>query len=396
MARWTRLNQIILSAAFIIIIVIMGVTTMISSDRDLSKVENRNLAQKPDLSLNSLLSGSYYNDYELYFSDQLFQRDFLVKEYTMLQLKLNKTIINGTVIGKDGWLLQEPVGAKATRLLDEVAGDLNTLGDWLDKRDTPLFFALAPHKVNILSDKYPDYFRKSRGYINREYLVGELDPKINYINLTEHFLSNYNNNDIEGMYFKTDHHWNGRGAQAALPVIISQIDEKLKNSHETNIEYVRECDDSSSFTGSYNQKIFGLIDSNEEFKCRFISVNSPHLISFSAANYKGDLGGIEDVFGAGINLGRDEITYSGIFSADLVEIKFEYENPGDINLLILKDSYANPIIPNIAEHYSKTYVLDLRHYKEKNVYQYIEDNNINAVLILHNDINLMGEMYKFK
>lgn len=123
MARLTRLNQIFLSAAFLIIIVAMGVITIFTNDRDLSKVENRSLAQKPDLSLTSLLSGSYFNDYDLYFSDQLFQRDFLVKEYTMLQLNLNKTNINGTVIGKDGWLLQGPVGAKGTGLLDAAAGE---------------------------------------------------------------------------------------------------------------------------------------------------------------------------------------------------------------------------------------------------------------------------------
>lgn len=84
-----------------------------------------------------------------------------------------------------------------------------------------------------------------------------------------------------------------------------------------------------------------------------------------------------------------------VFSGDMAEIHFHYKNKNNTNLLVLKDSYANAIVPFLAQHFSDTYVLDLRHYKEKSVYQYIKDHDINVVLILYNDTNLSGEMYSF-
>ena len=53
-------------------------------------------------------------------------------------------------------------------------------------------------------------------------------------------------------------------------------------------------------------------------------------------------------------------------------------------LLILKDSYANAMIPFFTSHFEETRFLDLRFYTEKTVKDYIKDNDIDAVLFVHN------------
>ncbi|MGQ0518406.1 hypothetical protein ACT453_54090, partial [Bacillus sp. D-CC] len=54
------------------------------------------------------------------------------------------------------------------------------------------------------------------------------------------------------------------------------------------------------------------------------------------------------------------------------------------------------LVPHLAQSFKYTSILDLRHYHEKDVYQYIQDNNINMVLFVYSDSNLSGDMFKFK
>ena len=53
------------------------------------------------------------------------------------------------------------------------------------------------------------------------------------------------------------------------------------------------------------------------------------------------------------------------------------------NILIIKDSYANSMIPFLVNHYNNIYVIDPRYYK-KSISKYINENNIDNVLILYN------------
>ena len=51
-------------------------------------------------------------------------------------------------------------------------------------------------------------------------------------------------------------------------------------------------------------------------------------------------------------------------------------------MLILSSSFSNPINGLIASHFNRTYVIDGRHYNDFKVFDYIEKNNINKVLII--------------
>ena len=56
----------------------------------------------------------------------------------------------------------------------------------------------------------------------------------------------------------------------------------------------------------------------------------------------------------------------------------------DNELLIIKDSFANSMIPFLTENYKKIHVIDLRYYNNR-VSEYIKENmNIKDVLILYN------------
>ena len=51
-------------------------------------------------------------------------------------------------------------------------------------------------------------------------------------------------------------------------------------------------------------------------------------------------------------------------------------------LLLIKDSYANCMIPFLAQHFAEIHVVDLRYFNQ-DIYQYIEDNGITQLAAVY-------------
>ena len=52
-------------------------------------------------------------------------------------------------------------------------------------------------------------------------------------------------------------------------------------------------------------------------------------------------------------------------------------------ILVIKDSYANSVVPFLADHYNEVHMMDLRYYHD-DVSAYIEENDIQKVIFIHN------------
>lgn len=392
-----RVSSILMSCFFIGIIFVFGIIMLFKSDGKESEVENRTLMQKPSFNKNTLISGEFFRNYETYFADQFYKRDFFIKAYTQAQLLMNKTMLNNVIIADDHWLMEPPVTSVKRSTYRDSISKLNDLAIYASDNNISLNLALVPHKKNALSFIYPESIKKSVGNEASQYFVSQIEPSIRNIDVSKALLNDHNENQLKDMYFRTDHHWNMKGAFKAYQYIIDGLDEQLL---QTDLKkpidnYAMVCNENARFIGSYNKKIFGLKDYDAEFLCGYYPKNQSDLVKFNGVSSKGQtISEFKEVFGKSMNSNKT-INYAGITSNDFAEIKFEYNNLSSINLLILKDSYANAIVPFIAKHFRKTNVIDLRHYHEMNVYDYIEKNNINAILILYNDSNLTGEMYYF-
>ena len=76
------------------IILIFTVADLTKSDRLYSENENRMLASKPELTKESVLDGSYMEDYESYVTDQFVGRDTWVELKTRADILLQKKDTN--------------------------------------------------------------------------------------------------------------------------------------------------------------------------------------------------------------------------------------------------------------------------------------------------------------
>ena len=111
-----KLGNLILFIGFLTIIFSFGILSLLKTDRDISPVENRPLAQNQHLR-KKLLTGSFFKDFETYTNDQLIGRDELIKNYTIAQINMGKSLINDIILTDDKWLLKNPAWTKNTMKL---------------------------------------------------------------------------------------------------------------------------------------------------------------------------------------------------------------------------------------------------------------------------------------
>ncbi|MCQ2027260.1 DHHW family protein, partial [Clostridium butyricum] len=75
--------------------------------------------------------------------------------------------------------------------------------------------------------------------------------------------------------------------------------------------------------------------------------------------------------------------YNVFFGGNYGLVKITTGVPGGKKLLIVKDSFANSLIPFLMSHYSEIYVVDPRYY-EDDLSKLVTTNKINDLLILYN------------
>lgn len=393
-----KLGNIVLFIGFLTIIFSFGILSLLKTDRAVSPVENRPLAQKPALTKEAALNGSFFKDFETYTNDQLIGRDDLIKNYTLTQIKMGKSLINDIILTDDKWLLKNPAWTTKYNEIDQAMPAVNDLSQFLKEQNIEFHFALPPSKTNALSFKLPSHIH-TYAQENLNYFLNKLPADVKPIKLMEHFKKNYTNEEIQSMYFKTDHHWNMDGAFLGYQYIMNTIAQQssiYKGKGIKTEDYTRTCAPNTHLVGSFNNQLYQLIDATREKLCYYTPKDGFNFTSVAAKDVNGTVyRTLDELYG--VEKQNDTTSYAGYYANDYPEIVIENNNaPNDVRALVLKDSFANAIVPHLANNFKHTSILDLRHYHEKDVYQYIKDNNINMVLFVYSDSNLSGEMFKFK
>ncbi|KXY32609.1 hypothetical protein AT269_16885 [Bacillus cereus] len=393
-----KLGNIVLFIGFLTIIFSFGILSLLKTDRAVSPVENRPLAQKPALTKEVALNGSFFKDFETYTNDQLIGRDDLIKNYTLTQIKMGKSLINDIILTDDKWLLKNPAWTTKYNEIDQAMPAVNDLSQFLKEQNIEFYFALPPSKTNALSFKLPSHIH-TYAQENLNYFLNKLPADVKPIKLMEHFKKNYTNEEIQSMYFKTDHHWNMDGAFLGYQYIMNTIAQQssiYKGKEIKTEDYTRTCAPNKHLVGSFNNQLYQLIDATGEKLCYYTPKDGFNFTSVAAKDVNGTVyRTLDELYG--VEKQNDTTSYAGYYANDYPEIVIENNNaPNDVRALVLKDSFANAIVPHLAQSFKYTSILDLRHYHEKDVYQYIKDNNISMVLFVYSDSNLSGDMFKFK
>ncbi|WP_078555878.1 DHHW family protein [Alkalihalobacterium alkalicellulosilyticum] len=382
------------SLIFLLTISSIGIITYFYPDKASSNIENRTLEQLPEITIKTILNPEFSSTFERYYSDQIYNRDFFIKTATRMELLLNKTIVNDVVVAKDGWLLNKPRSAIKEGEIDKGLANVNRIAQNPKYRDVEFYFAFSAHKNTVLQHKYPDFIT-NYDLASREYFLENLSGSYQVIDLYSYFTKMFNMDVLEGFYFKTDHHWNMDGAFHGYQYIIESISETsltFKEKPYQNDDFKKECTEQTFFSGSRNRNLYLMFDGTKEEACIFVPNYDFAQFDVRTTGKRGKFDDFSKVYAVGIK--EDYMDYSTLFTGDYAELKFTFpENTDKPNLLVIKDSYVNPVVHLIAQHFHHTYYVDPRHYRGS-ISEYIDDNKIGMVLFVYNDTNVSGEMYE--
>lgn len=395
-----RFGRIILIIGFLGVIFSLSLTSIFDKDNAQSVYENRTLAQKPVKDLKLIWSGTYFKQYETYFSDQFIYRDRWVRHYTDLQMALPNTYVNGFYIAKDDHLVAQPTTDFPKAELDASAKTLNDLGAYLQKKGTPLYYFPLPSKANMARDLLPSYAPKGRIEANKQYLLSKLDKKlVRATDISPAFKKNRSPQEIANLYFKTDHHWNIEGAILGYQEVIKRLAKDFP-SIQTDTEkstFTHQCIN-NPFVGSLNKQLLLEIDLQADHVCYYM----PTTYSFN--DYKVYKNGIKDsnlttasaIYSTYKRNAKEKVEYGSAYTWDLTE--FNIVNPKSTNnlrALIVKDSYGNAASFHMAHHFKETTVYDIRHNPSRTLYNYLDTHTFDVVIIEYNDTYLSGPLFNF-
>ncbi len=333
-------NNAILTVGFLCAILLMlTVADFLVPDRVFSQNENRILASKPLIQQKDVISGEFMEDYEEYVTDQFVSRDTWIMLKTRGDILLQKKDINGIYLGKDGYLVEQHLPSDISqKKIDEKIALLEPL---MKKYHTKVM--LIPTADNILSDKLPPYAQ----YYDQRILMNQVKGavgRVKYIDvydvLKEH--------SEEYIYYRTDHHWTTLGAYYGY---MAWTDKLGKQPHTYDIENMEIVSD--DFLGTLHSRIN--LPMKEDIIFRFPeTLERPITVTYDFQTTKTSLYEEKHL---------DTKNKYGYFLDDnhpFVEIETGYHNGKE--MFIIKDSYANCMIPLLMPHYEKIYVLDLRYY----------------------------------
>ena len=277
------------------------------------------LAEFPALIEDGTWNTDYMSELGGWFEDHFAYRDILVSANAVLRAQLlGDSVTDSVIVGRDGWLyysetLDDYTGAGllSDRAIDNIVFNLSIMQGYTQACGASFVVVIAPNKNSLYSEYMPYYY--TEGGLRSLTLLEEAmeESGINFVSMYSVLSA-----QDEVLYYKKDTHWNTKGALIACTQLLSSLG---------NEDAAQEL---SLLTGTETQEFIGDLNT-----MLYLSSAKPETdYSFDDA--------LEWTFVTGESTEDSEITTSG---------------EGSGTLLMYRDSFANNMIPFLADVYETAY-----------------------------------------
>ena len=321
-----------LSAMFSLLVAAILLFDFLGPIKVFSAFENRYLTQRPVLRREDVVNGRWMLTYEEYINDQFMLRDEWITLKSLSERFLMKKENNGIVFGKDGYLFEKLLG-----LSEQTTLNLRYLSEFESLVNAPLTSMIVPNSYAILTD----YLPKGIPLLDQISWLEQWDQQLNLLRVEERFKDQAD----QSLYYKNDHHWTLKGAYIAYTALCEQWGITPNPYESFSIETV------DGFLGTYYAKA-----KPSSVVADRLSLIDPKIISYKVGDQsfpslidRNKLSS-HDKYGAFLH---GNIGYSTV-------IVNEPDPPN--RLLVIKDSYANRLIPFLTAHFDEIVIVDLRHF----------------------------------
>ncbi|MBQ6622142.1 MAG: hypothetical protein IJH75_04855 [Mogibacterium sp.] len=362
-----KANKAFTGLCFILFITVAMAGSILVPDRSFSSVENRMLQELPDFNLYEYLDGRLESDLEDYVNDQFLFRNGFIRIKTAADRTAGKLENNGVYLAKDQYLIEALTVPDA----QELQKTEEALAAFQERYpDIPMYFLLAPNAGNILSDKLPATVQLAdQDRYMDEFFEAAAEAGFWTIDVRDRFREA---KDKVQLYYRTDHHWTTGGAYLAYRQLITELtgDEPLAFE-----PYVVQ----NNFTGTLASKSGFVNGLSDEIRI-YLPVDYDNYLD-SVIYYADSQTKTTEFYQVDNLEDKDAYTVFGGSNHPMYTIKTPVES--EERLLIVKDSYANSLIPFLTQYYREIVVVDPRYYFE-NLDDLISVEGVTQVLFLYN------------
>jgi hypothetical protein len=354
-----------LTAVISLLAVLILMFDFLGPIRVFSAYENRYLTQRPALSWHDIVDGKWMLTYEEYINDQFMLRDGWISLKSLSERFLMKKENNGILFGKDGYLFE-----KLLVLNEQTSLNLRYLAEFEKLVNAPLTSVIIPNSYAILPHNLP----KGTPLLDQLSLIEQWDKSLNLLRVDAQLKDNVS----KQLYYRNDHHWTLEGAYVAYVVLCERWNINPLPLESFSIEYTPD------FLGTYYAKAkpsqvipdrLGLID--------------PKIHSYIIGNktfpsiIDRDRLSTHDKYGAFLhgNIGLSTVIIN------------ETESPN--RLLVIKDSYANSLIPFLMAHFDEIVIVDLRHFSGS-LSAVMQSESYDQILFIQNFANFISDAHLAK
>ena len=327
---------------FMVLLLGLAGKEALSHQRTYSPVEKRELQTRPEISITKVLDGRFQKKYESYLRDQFPGRDHWVSFQTDMELFMGKNEIHNVYIGKNHYLLEHYTEKEFDP--QQISKNLQALEKFVGKakQNADVHVMMVPTKSWVLREKLPAFaphYKEQKFYDALQQKLEKEDVLIS----VEPVLDAHKEEEI---YYRTDHHWTTLGAWYAYEQYTKAVGGDLQRAQGkkkfrciskdfygttyAKINYARQADKIEIYEPADKLRVvynMGEKKTKTLYDVSFLKTSDQYSV-FTGGNQA-----VLEITG-GIKNGK--------------------------TLLLIKDSFANSILPFLAEDYEKLVVVDLR------------------------------------
>ena len=338
---------------FAILLYGISIADLFSPVETHSELENRALATFPKFSWKQLFDNEYTPQIEDFTEDHFIARDKWISLKSISESLLGKTENNGVVYGKDGYQFTKFV----TTDYSQMQKNVSYINKFIDRHsDRNIIFMPVPTAPGVMTDKVG----ANSPVIDTDYILDYINENMDssvVINVKDQLAQHTD----EYIYYRTDHHWTTLGAYYGYETLMNA----LGKDYTTIDNYT--MIDVEDFLGTHYSK------------SKTYNIQSDVL---SYIDIEADI-----VINGGAN---------SIYEKEKLDVRDKYAmftrgNPGYATIkgngkgkiMILKDSYANCMIPYLVADFEEIHIFDMR-YMTMGLDQFITEHDYDEILFLYN------------
>lgn len=398
--RLRRRAEVLTVSLITAFILCFSVWCLVAPKQTFSENENRALASWPVYSFTALKDGSYMSGVQTYLSDHFPLRDPFMTLKTKYEMLTGREEINDIYLAKDGYYIE---AYKTPKQQKKIITQFQKLQDAIttDAKQN-IRVMLVPTAISTYNAKLPGS-APDRGVLRQVDTMNEIYaalPNMQKVDVWSALQAAAAQEETDrtrasgdadgaqpvadagdvgcdtsaatGLYYHTDHHWTTHGAYIGYQAYCGAAG--LSPIPEADFRKTCVTTDfhGTIFSKLHDSTVPGDAITLYEYPANQLTVSYPDTGEVTDTLYNRDYLAQKDKYSMFLNNLHPLVEITNA-SAD-----------SDRQLVLIKDSYANSMVPFLVHHYQKIYVFDTRYYRFGPSSFINEHPEVTDVLLLYN------------